>query len=448
MRRLLDGEIPLDDPDVGTHFDRCLGCRACETACPSGVPYGQLLEATRATMQQVRPVPLVARVILSMFRHTSVLSLALLAARVMRATRLPVLLARVLPARLAFPFAMLASTTPVRVQLPRTSRAENATVRASTATSHSATPAAVASASIATTPASPPRENVVLLEGCVMRGLFAHTNAATARVVQAAGHHVVHARHQHCCGALHAHAGDLDGARELARRNIAAFEQQPDALIGVNSAGCGAMLKDYTHLLQDDHAWRARAETVSKRVRDVSELLANGDTLHLPEFAPANVRVNALANAQRDPRSAAQSDAQPLRIAYDPPCHLMHAQRITREPLAMLRALPGVELVPLEDADQCCGSAGIYNLVEPDTSDAVLAPKLRCIAQTRADFVASGNPGCLMQIGAGLLRSGSTTRAVHPVELLDAALSGSPSGSLSDSLSGSPSGSRPASRHG
>jgi len=438
MRRLLDGEIPLDDPDVGTHFDRCLGCRACETACPSGVPYGQLLEATRATMQEVRPVPFLARLILSVFRHTALLSIALLGARLLRATRLPVLLARVLPERLAFPMAMLASTTPVRVRLPRAAPSAASTHatsarRASTdATIPRATvsPAATAVASAHLTTA--PRGAVVLLEGCVMRGLFAHTNAATARVARAAGYDVVHANRQHCCGALHAHAGDLDGARELARRNIAAFEQQPEALIGVNSAGCGAMLKDYAHLLHDDAEWRARAELVSRRVRDVSELLAIGDTLQLPALAP--------------------SGAQPLRIAYDPPCHLMHAQRITREPLAMLRALPDVELVPLADADQCCGSAGIYNLVEPDTSDAVLAPKLRCIADTRAAFVATGNPGCLMQIGAGLLRSGSTTRAIHPVDLLDAALgashNASHSASSKSSSSASHSASHNASHHG
>jgi glycolate oxidase iron-sulfur subunit len=381
MRRLVDCEIALDDPDVGTHFDRCLGCRACETACPSGVPYGQLLEATRATMQQVRPVPLVARVILSVFRTTPLLSAALIGARVLRATRLPVLLARVLPERLAFPFAMLASTSPVRVRFPaQKPKPQHA-------------------------PASAPRKQVVLLDGCVMRGLFAHTNAATARVVEAAGHTVVRADRQHCCGALHAHAGDLAGARELARRNIVAFELQPDALIGVNSAGCGAMLKEYAHLLHDDDAWHARAHAVSKRVRDVSELLASGDALHIPALS--------------------STEGQAVRIAYDPPCHLMHAQRITREPLAVLRGLPNVELVPLADSDQCCGSAGIYNLVEPDTSDAVLAPKLRCIAEARVDIVATGNPGCLMQIGAGLLRSGSHARAVHPVDLLDAALHGS-----------------------
>lgn len=376
MRRLLDGELPPDDPDVGAHMDRCLGCRACETACPSGVPYGELLEATRATLREARPTPLVARVVLGVFRQPWLLSVALFGARIFRATQLPRVFARHLPPRLAFPFAMLASTSPVR--LPK----GHGTVQLTLSTN--------------------PDTAVTMLEGCVMQGLFAHTNAATARTLRATGHTVQSTPQQVCCGALHAHAGDLDSARALARRNIAAFERTPHALIAVNSAGCGAMLKEYGHLLHDDDEWHARAQAVSARVRDVSELLAD----RLAPAAPG----------------AEPSPAPRLRVAYDPPCHLMHAQRITREPMAVLAALPGVELVPLMDADQCCGSAGIYNLVEPDTSDAVLEPKLRNIADARVELLVSGNPGCLMQLGAGLLQSGSVTQAVHPVELLDAAL--------------------------
>jgi glycolate oxidase iron-sulfur subunit len=171
------------------------------------------------------------------------------------------------------------------------------------------------------------------------------------------------------------------------------------------------MLKEYGHLLHDVVEWHGRAAAVASRVRDVSELLASGDAV-----------LTRLADDVRDGNIDDDGARPLLRVTYDPPCHLMHAQRIVREPLALLRTLPYVELLPLADSDQCCGSAGIYNLVEPDTSDAVLAPKLRHIASTRADYVATGNPGCLMQIGAGLLRSGTTTRAVHPIELLDAAL--------------------------
>ncbi len=375
MRRMLEGEIALNDPDVGRHMDRCLGCRACETACPSGVPYGELLEATRATMAPVRGTPVVARVVLAVFAHRSLLRIALLWARLLRATGVPRVLARILPNRLAFPFAMLASTGPSK------------TLR------HGAEDQS-ASAGVASRSPLAPRETVALLEGCVMRGIFGHVNEATVRVLVANGYRVVPAPRQHCCGALHAHAGDLTGARTLARANIAAFEAAAPELIAINSAGCGAMIKQYAHLLHDDSEWGPRAARIAARARDISELLA-------------------VAGPRAGGRLA-------LRVTHDPPCHQMHAQRVVQQPLAVLGAIPGLELLPLADADQCCGSAGIYNLVEPETSDAVLAPKLERIAETGADYVATGNPGCMMQIGAGLLRAGSHARVVHPVELLDA----------------------------
>jgi glycolate oxidase iron-sulfur subunit len=229
-----------------------------------------------------------------------------------------------------------------------------------------------------------------------MQGLQTATNDATVRTLTVNGYAIVETRGQGCCGALHAHAGDLDTARALAKANIAAFEAVPDALIAVNAAGCGAMLKEYAHLLHDEPAWHARAVAISARTRDATELLAAAG-----------------------PRPATL--ASPVRITYDAPCHLQHAQRLTAPPLAVLRAIGNVTQVPLDDSDQCCGSAGIYNLIEPTVSDAVLAPKLRNIAQTGATLVVTGNPGCLMQIGAGLLRSGATTRVVHPIDLLDAA---------------------------
>ena len=376
MRRMLDGDIALDDPTTAQHIDRCLGCRACETACPSGVPYGELLEATRATMAPVRGVPFVARAVLAVFKHPALLRTALLGARLFRATRLPHLLAPILPARLAFPMAMIASTTPATLRPRAVRRAPSASP---------------------TTPASPTTTTTTAtcLTGCVMSGLFSHVNDATERVLTHNGFALRVSRGQSCCGALHAHAGDLESARELARVNVAAFEQSGADVIAVNSAGCGAMLKQYGHLLHDDPAWAARAERISARTRDISELLAT---------------VGPVAG----------TTPVALRVTHDPPCHQMHAQRVVAPPLAVLRAIPGLSLIPLEDADQCCGSAGIYNLVEPDTSDAVLAPKLARITESGADWVATGNPGCMMQIGAGLLRSGSKARVVHPIELLDA----------------------------
>jgi glycolate oxidase iron-sulfur subunit len=238
------------------------------------------------------------------------------------------------------------------------------------------------------------RGSATLLSGCVMEGLFTETNRATERTLAANDYDVVHTNGQRCCGALHAHAGDADAARALARRNIAAFEASGADYVVVNAAGCGAMMKEYEHLLADDPDWRQRAAAVSARVRDVSELLA-----------------------EAGPRPGGELD---LTVTYDAPCHLLHAQRVATPPLRVLGTIPGLTLVPLVGSEHCCGSAGIYNLVEPDVSDAVLAPKLANIADTRAALVATGNPGCLMQIGAGLRQAGSRVRVVHPVDLLDA----------------------------
>ncbi|MEN9508286.1 MAG: glycolate oxidase iron-sulfur subunit [Gemmatimonadota bacterium] len=384
MRRMLEGDIALTDEGAARHLDRCLGCRACETACPSGVPYGELLEATRATLVPARGLPLVARVILTVFRHHGLLRLALHGARLFRATGLPRLLARVLPQRLAFPMAMLASTAP-------------APVRSGTGT-HIASPAStpvVPAASGASSQHHAPRPTATLLEGCVMSGLFDHVHQATTRVLTAQGCTMVRVPGQRCCGALHAHAGDLAGARALAKANITAFEADDRATIVVNAAGCGAMMKQYAHLLHDEPIWAERAARIAARTRDVSEFVAE-------------------LGVTAGPHPVAQ------RVTHDPPCHQMHAQRIVSPPLQLLQAVPGLELRPLEDADQCCGSAGIYNLVEPGTSDAVLAPKLARIAETGADIVATGNPGCMMQIGAGLLLADVPTRVHHPIELLAA----------------------------
>jgi glycolate oxidase iron-sulfur subunit len=363
MRSLVEGSLALNDPDVRTHIDRCLGCRACETACPSGVPYGHLLEATRATLTREKPNPAVARLILFVFARRALTRLAMLGGRVARATRISWLLSR-LPGRLGFAMAMLESTrSPVR-------------------------------RSRYTPTGDGSRGSATLLTGCVMEGLFARTNRATERTLVTNGYSIVATPGQRCCGALHAHAGDDDGARALARANVAAFERSGADFIAVNAAGCGAMMKEYGQLLSSDAAWHGRAAAVSAKVRDVSELLA-----------------------QAGPRPGG---LLPMTVTYDAPCHLMHAQRVVAPPLAVLGAIPGLVLVPLEGSEHCCGSAGIYNLIEPEVSDRVLAPKLASIAATQAPLVVTGNPGCLMQIGAGLQQAGMRARAVHPVDLLDA----------------------------
>ena len=363
MRALVEGTLPVNDPDVRTHIDRCLGCRACETVCPSGVPYGQMLEATRATVTTEERNAPIARAILFAFARPFLLSLAMLGGRVARALRISALLSR-LPGRFGFAMAMLEST---RAPLRRSGYTPRGDGSRGTAT---------------------------LLTGCVMEGLFTETNRATERTLAANDYAMVNTAGQGCCGALHAHAGDLETARRLARRNIAAFEASGAEYVVVNAAGCGAMMKEYEHLLERDPAWRDRAAKFSTTVRDVSELLA-----------------------EAGPRSGAPVERT---VTYDAPCHLLHAQRIASPPLRVLGAVPGLVLVPLEGSEHCCGSAGIYNLIEPDVSTTVLAPKLANIADTHASLVATGNPGCLMQIGAGLHRARMHCRAVHPVDLLDA----------------------------
>jgi glycolate oxidase iron-sulfur subunit len=363
MRALVDGSLPVDDTDVRTHIDRCLGCRACETACPSGVPYGHLLEATRATLTRVKPNPPLARLILFAFARRPLLRLLMLGGRIARATRVSRLLSR-LPGRFGFAMAMLESTRPAVKRARYTPSGDGA------------------------------RGTATLLTGCVMEGLFEPTNRATERTLVANGFAIVSTNDQRCCGALHAHAGDDEGARALARANVAAFERSNADYIAVNAAGCGAMMKEYGQLLAADPVWHARAAKVAARVRDVSELLV-----------------------EAGPRPGG---AVPLKVTYDAPCHLLHAQRVAAPPLRVLAAVPGLELVPLEGSEHCCGSAGIYNLIEPDVSDRVLAPKVANIAATQARLVATGNPGCLMQLGAGLHRARMRCRAVHPVDLLDA----------------------------
>jgi glycolate oxidase iron-sulfur subunit len=243
-------------------------------------------------------------------------------------------------------------------------------------------------------PAERPRGRVGLLTGCVARELCAETNAATVRVLQRNGWSVVAPPAQGCCGALHAHGGDLETARKFARWNIDVFPDGLDAVI-VNAAGCGAAMKEYGHLLRDDPAYAARAQLFAAKVRDVTEWLA----------------------ASLD----APTGRIDQRVAYHDACHLAHGQRVTDAPRTVLRAIPGIELVALEEGDVCCGSAGSYNLVEPAMSRRLLKRKIANIKASGATCIASANPGCTLQIRAGLRAAGSNIDVVHPVELLDRA---------------------------
>jgi glycolate dehydrogenase iron-sulfur subunit len=374
MRAIAEGRIEPTDT-ARRHLDLCLGCRACETVCPAGVRYGEMLELVRHETARSPREPFALRALVA---HPRRLRAAFGALRLAQRTGL-VSLGRALglPRRL-FGRAIgelerdLPPIAPgaARARLPRL------------------TPAA-----------GTKRGTVAILEGCVATQLFGGVNRATARVLSRVGFDVATPERHACCGALHLHQGFLEHGRDLARHTIERFEKTGADLYVVNSAGCGSAMKEYAHLLADDAAWAARAEAFSKRVRDVSELLAS---IELP---PMPHRVER-------------------RVTYHDACHLVHGQKIARQPRELLRRIPGLELVPLRDADQCCGSAGVYNVVEYDASMQVLEQKMDRIAETGADVVAAGNPGCLLQIAVGARRRGRALEVVHPIELLDRALHG------------------------
>ena len=363
MRSLERGELALADPALTYHLDRCLGCRGCEPVCPSGVRYGQGLEAARARIANAQGTPRLARLALWVLTTPGVSSVAYWFARLLRATGIPRLFAGW--GRFGFAMGMLAATKAVEGGRGRTK--------------------AVKKSFTAVDRLRPP-STALLFRGCVMEGLFQHVHDATTRTLTVNGYQVEDVSGQGCCGALHAHAGLIDQARALARRNIEAFGDGDEPIV-VNSAGCGALMKEYGHLLGDE-----RAERFAARVRDVTEL-----------FMPAPV-----AGAPLD-----------LHVAYDPPCHLLHAQGIAMPPLKLFGAIPLLELVPVAGAAECCGSAGLFTLLEPEMSRAVLAAKLERLREAAPQVVATGNPGCLMQIGAGLAAAGIQAQVRHPVELLD-----------------------------
>jgi len=249
--------------------------------------------------------------------------------------------------------------------------------------------------------AGPVRARAGLLTGCAQRYLLPGVNRASARVLAAAGYDVVAPREQGCCGALHLHAGEVGEARALAKALIATFEGAGVDLVVSNAAGCGAAMREYGHLLQDEPGWRERAATFSAKVRDISEVVAG----------------HAWNGSLR---------AVPVSVTYHEACHLAHAQGIRLEPRALLRGIPALRLVELPESDVCCGSAGVYNLLQPSFAQRILRRKIENIRRTGADFVAAGNIGCLLQLRLGLREAGLAVRTVHPVELLDWALHGMP----------------------
>lgn len=373
MRGVAEGRIPLGDV-VAEEAHLCLGCRACETACPSGVRYGAMVERAR---EEVRRAglrrSLASRLEVALLRglvpRPRRLARAFDALSVAQRLGLDRLAASLLPQRLRDARALLPPVPPRRLRRERPVRVPALGER---------------------------RGRVGLLAGCVMPELFPEANAATRRVLAHNGFEVLVPPAQTCCGALQAHAGDGETARALARRNLRAFADV-DVIVS-NSAGCGAALRDVGH-------WLARAPEAdaagafAAKARDVCELLD--------------------AEGLREPTHRVD-----VTVCYDDPCHLVHGQRVWEAPRRLLARIPGLRLLEHADPRACCGAAGTYNLTHPAMSRAVLDRKLDALAAADPDLVATGNPGCLMQLRAGLARRGLRARVVHPVELLDRAYGG------------------------
>jgi len=387
MKAALEGRTAMV-PQFVEHFDACLGCMACVTACPSGVQYAPLIEATRGQIERrferSRSDRLFRSLIFALFPFPGRLRIALLPLA---------LFGWLIPAG-----ARRSDTRVPRASAPSDLRRR---LRAMLALAPKVTWRSLFTSLPERTPASGQRRTTVaLLTGCVQRVIFPHINQATVNVLAAEGCDVVAPADQGCCGALALHAGRLDDARAWARKTIESLDRAGIDQIVVNAAGCGSSMKEYAQLLADDPQWAARARAFSARVRDVTELLAG--------LGPPRAPRHPLA----------------LRVAYHDACHLAHAQGVRQPPRDLLRSIPGLELVPFAEQEICCGSAGIYNLVEPDAAQELGDRKTSHIATVQPDVVATANPGCMLQIRAGAARQQQTWSVVHPIELLDAAIRG------------------------
>jgi glycolate oxidase iron-sulfur subunit len=374
IRQVYEGKVSADDPDFREHIYACLDCRACQTACPSGVQYGTIIEAARAVAEPISPSEkTVGRAILgSVFTRPPLLEAAGVGLRLYQRSGLQTLLRKtgavnLLPQRLKEMEAMLG---PAQGGIKRWAAPQVTPARGTV------------------------RYRVGFIEGCIMPQFFGDTNAATVRVLAANGCVVFSPPRQGCCGALQMHTGDRETARELARRNIDAFDGLGLDAIIINAAGCGSTLKEYGHLLHDDPVYAERAAAFAALVKDVSEFLASIELV--PPTRPV-----------------------PMRVTYQDACHLVHGQGIRNQPRQLLRMIPGLELVEMKDSDVCCGSAGIYNLTHPEVSVKLLDEKMEHVLATGAEAVVAPNPGCTMQLAYGARRRGVDLQLLHVVDLLD-----------------------------
>lgn len=381
MKGVAKGQLSLDE-EFEKNMYLCLGCRACETACPAGVPYGSLVETAREVVEESKKKkekPSVIRTIVfdQLFtkpKRMKLLGTALWAAQATGMQKLAdqTGLIHILPK----PMAEMQKAVKT-VASPWERKKRRPMLKAEKET----------------------RYNVGFFTGCIQDVMFFETNQATARLLQKAGCDVVFVENQSCCGALHAHSGEKDGAKELAKRNIEAFERVNVDFIVNNAGGCGAALKEYHHWFHDDPAWKERAMAFVAKMRDANELLAELPPLTFSK--PLNARVT-----------------------YQDSCHLAHGQGIRNQPRQLLRSIPGVEYVELAIADSCCGSAGIYNITNYDMSMQILDGKMEHVKETKAHYVVTSNPGCLLQMKNGIIRAGMEGKmeAIHIMDLLGRAL--------------------------
>jgi glycolate oxidase iron-sulfur subunit len=377
MKLASEGAATMN-PQWVSHFDSCLGCMACMTACPSGVDYGKLIEATRAQIERHHPrsamEKLHRRFLFAVFTRPDRLRLLRWPLLVYQKSGLQSLvrgigLLKLLPKRLRSMEALMPA-------LGKNERVPELTPAQGTK-----------------------RKRVGLLLGCVQREFFPQVNAATARVLAAEGCEVVAPEEQLCCGALMVHAGEETGAVALAKKTIDVFERANVEIIVTNAAGCGSNVKEYGHLLRDDPNYADRAKAFAAKCKDVTEVLT--------ELSP---------RATRKPLR--------VRVAFHDSCHLQHAQGVRSQPRQLLADVPGLELTEIPEAAICCGSAGIYNLVQPDAANALGDRKAQLIAPLNAEVVATGNPGCLLQLQSSLARQGRPVPVVHTIQLLDASIRG------------------------
>jgi len=439
MKLGTEGKVSMTDTFV-SHFDRCLGCMACVTACPSGVKYDKLIEATRAQIERHYPRSLGERLhrrmIFALFPYRDRLRLTLRAVWLYQNLGLRYLarhsgLLNLLPAGLRSMEALLpeVSLSALGSRIPPRVAAQGS-----------------------------PRRRVGLLLGCVQSVFFSHVNAATARVLAAEGCEVVIPPEQGCCGALMIHAGWERQALDLARRLIDAFERADADTIAVNAAGCGSTLKDYGYLLRDDPSYAQRAKAFSAKCKDIRRLIdaferADVDTIAVNAAGCGSTLKDYGYLLRDDPRYAQRAKAfsakckdisevlgelepraprhpLPLRVAYHDSCHLQHAQGVRAQPRKALKTIPQLEVLEIPDAALCCGSAGIYNMIQPGPAQELGDRKVQNCLSTGAEMVVSANPGCLLQISAGLKRAGHALPVLHMVELMDASIRGTPKEAL------------------